>query len=156
MTEGDFKEFWPIFKDIVEARETYAFDPDISYSEAIALWLHTTDVAFVAKDVEILGSYFIKKNASGPGSHVSNCGYMVAPFARGKGVAREMCIHSQQQALNLGYSAMQFNSVVSSNRVAIELWKKLGFTITGTIPKGYKHRKFGFIDTYIMHKILES
>lgn len=154
MTESDFEEFWPIFKDIVESEETYAFDPNISYSEAIDLWLHSADVSFAAKDRAILGSYFLKKNASGPGSHVANCGYMVAPFARGKGVAKEMCIHSQQQALSLGYSAMQFNCVVSSNHIAIELWKKLGFKIIGTIPQGYKHRKYGFIDTYIMHKML--
>nr|WP_255229692.1 GNAT family N-acetyltransferase [Pseudoalteromonas sp. HM-SA03] len=79
---------------------------------------------------------------------------MVSSLARGKGVARLMCEHSPQQALALGFEAMQFNSVVSTNEVAIKLWQKLGFTIIGTIPKAYKHGKLGLVDSYIMYKWL--
>lgn len=156
MTESDFEDFWPVFKEIVEARETYAFDPNMSLGQALELWLYSPEATFVAKENGILGSYFIKKNGLGPSSHISNCGYMVSPIARGKGVAKAMCIHSQQKAIEFGFSAMQFNSVVSTNTIAIELWKKLGFKIIGTIPEGYKHVKFGFVDTYIMHKILKT
>ncbi len=157
MTERDFEEFWPTFKEIVAAEETYAFDPDMSYDEAVTLWIHSAKVAYVVKeDGEVLGSYFLRKNASGPSSHISNCGYMVLPRARGKGVAKAMCLHSQQQALQLGFSAMQFNSVVSTNTVAIKLWKKLGFKVIGTIPRGYKHKRLGFVDSYIMYKELEA
>jgi ribosomal protein S18 acetylase RimI-like enzyme len=154
MTEADFKTFWPVFKNIVEAQETYAFEPDITCEEGIELWLRSTIATYVAKDNEILGSYYIKKNASGPSSHISNCGYMVAPNARGKGVATKMCLHSQEKAKELGFTAMQFNSVVSTNETAINLWKKLGFKIIGTIPKAYNHGKFGLVDSYIMHKFL--
>lgn len=157
MTESHFEEFWPTFKEVVEAQETYAFDPDISYSEALELWIHSASAAFVAvEDNGIVGSYFLRKNASGPSSHISNCGYIVLPHARKKGVAKALCIHSQEQAIQLGFSAMQFNAVVSTNTVAVKLWKKLGFTIIGTIPKGYKHRRFGYVDSYIMYKELEA
>lgn len=156
MTESDFEEFWPTFKEIVVAQETYAFDPDISYDQAVELWLHSPEATFVARDEGIIGSYFIKKNGLGPSSHISNCGYMVLPAARGKGLAQKMCIHSQDQAIELGFSAMQFNSVVSTNLIAVNLWQKLGFRKIGTIPNGYKHKRFGFVDSYIMYKELHK
>ncbi|WP_368509302.1 N-acetyltransferase family protein [Agarivorans sp. 1_MG-2023] len=105
---------------------------------------------------EILGSYYLKANAMGPGSHVCNCGYMVSEAARGKGIARQLCLHSQQQALQLGFSAMQFNSVVSTNEAAIALWKKLGFDVIGIIPNGYQHSEQGLVDCLIMFKALAT
>lgn len=88
MTAADFKLFWPVFKSVVEAQETYAFDADIDYERAYDLWCIEPRISFVAKEnTQVLGSYFLKSNAAGPGSHVCNCGYMVSPEARGKGVA---------------------------------------------------------------------
>lgn len=157
MDRKDFECFWPVFRTIVQAQETYAFDPEIVFEEAYELWCLSPQVTFAAKeDDTILGTYYLKKNASGPGSHISNCGYMVAPAARGQGVARSLCLHSQQVAIELGYSAMQFNSVVSTNEIAVRLWQNLGFDIIGKIPLGYKHMRHGFVDTFIMHKQLRS
>lgn len=157
ITKSDFQVFWPVFKAVVLAQETYAFDPDIDFESAYNLWCLSPEKTYVIKDNElILGSYYIKPNAAGPSSHISNCGYMVSPESRGKGIARKLCEHSQQVALTLGYTAMQFNSVVSSNEVAVNLWKKLGFKIIGTIPKAYKHKKLGFIDSFIMYKALKT
>jgi ribosomal protein S18 acetylase RimI-like enzyme len=155
ITKSDFELFWPVFKEVVSAQETYAFDPEIDFSSAYQVWCLSPQKAFVMKENDvILGSYYIKANASGPSSHISNCGYMVSPESRGKGVARQLCLHSQQIALELGYIAMQFNSVVSSNEIAVKLWEKLGYKIIGTIPNAYKHKKLGFVDSYIMYKQL--
>ncbi len=92
----------------------------------------------------------------GPSSHICNCGYMVSSEARGKGIARLMCEHSQETALRLGFDTMQFNSVVSTNEVAVKLWEKLGFQIIGTIPKAYKHAHLGLVDSYVMYKWLRT
>ncbi|WP_448548567.1 N-acetyltransferase family protein [Thalassotalea fusca] len=155
ITRQDFQAFWPVFKNVIEAQETYAFAPDMSVDDAYQLWCVMPDKSFIAKENGvILGSYYLKANAAGPSSHIANCGYMVNPECRGKGIARKLCEHSQQMALSLGFTAMQFNSVVSTNEVAVNLWKKLGFTIIGTIPKAYKHKRFGLVDSYIMHKHL--
>ena len=83
-------------------------------------------------------SYFIKPNQPGQGAHVCNCGYVVAPVAQGQGVASLMCEHSQQQAVAMGFRAMQFNLVVASNVRAVRLWQHLGFAIVGT-PVSYTH-----------------
>lgn len=157
ITKSDFEAFWPVFKKIVIAQETYAIDPEIDFETAYDLWCLSPHKSYVIKENGlILGSYYIKANAAGPSSHISNCGYMVNPDSRGKGIARKLCLHSQQTAKELGYSAMQFNSVVSTNEIAIKLWEKLGYTIIGTIPDAYNHKKLGLVDAYIMYKQLRT
>jgi ribosomal protein S18 acetylase RimI-like enzyme len=155
MTKEHFVQFWPVFSEVISAQETYAFDPDMTLEQAYNLWceraLHT--FAYI-EDGMVIGSYYLKANAAGPGKHVCNCGYIVNPLARGKGIARLMCEHSQTEAARSGFRAMQFNSVVATNKVAVALWQKLGFNIIGTIPKGYRHREQGFVDCFIMHKSL--
>ena len=136
MTAADFDRFWPTFQAIVAARETYAYDPAITQDQARQLWLELPLHTLVAEDDgELLGAYYLKANAAGPGSHVGNCGYMVSEAARGRGIARQMCEHSQQLARASGFLALQFNSVVATNEVAVALWSKLGFDTVGRLPK---------------------
>lgn len=157
ISEQDFKQFWPTFKEIIVAQETYAFDPDMNYEDAWVLWCELPQVCYVAKEQGIIfGSYYLKPNGAGPSSHICNCGYMVAPQSRGKGLAKTLCIHSQKIALELGYQAMQFNSVVSENKVAVHIWKSLGYQIIGTIPEAYNHKKQGLVDSFIMYKKLKD
>jgi L-amino acid N-acyltransferase YncA len=151
--ERDFDQIWHIFHEIVSAGETYAYPQNSSKEEAKKFWIETPRETFVAVDGdEVIGTYYLKSNQVGLGSHVSNCGYMVSSKARGKGVATEMCKHSQTRASELGYRAMQFNFVASSNKNAIKLWKKLGFEIVGKVPRAFNHSKLGFIDALIMYK----
>jgi GNAT superfamily N-acetyltransferase len=155
MQESDFKAFWPIFSDIVDAQETYNFAADINERDAYNLWCVGPSKSYIfEQNNQILGSYYIKANALGPGDHVCNCGYMVAKHARGQGIARKMCEHSQLEAIKMGFKAMQFNSVVSTNATAILLWQKLGYKTIGILPKAYRHKKQGFVDSLIMYKEL--
>jgi GNAT superfamily N-acetyltransferase len=155
MTSADFERFWPTFHAVVDARQTYAYDPALSLEQACRLWLELPLHTLVAEaDGQLLGSYYLKANAAGPGSHVSNCGYMVTEAARGKGVARLMCEHSQQLARDSGFLAMQFNSVVACNEVAVALWQKLGFEVVGRLPKAYRHAQLGLVDCLVMYKWL--
>ncbi len=155
ITPGDFDRFWPTFQAIAEARETYAYDPAVTKDSARTMWLDLPLYTFVAEENgELLGSYYLKANAGGPGDHVCNCGYMVAPAARGRGVAQRMCEHSLDVARDAGFLAMQFNSVVSTNEVAVALWRKMGFEVVGTLPRAYRHRTRGLVDCYVMYRWL--
>ncbi|KKD59067.1 acetyltransferase [Grimontia sp. AD028] len=155
ITPQDFQSFWPTFSSVIQAGETYAFDADMTVEQSYQLWCEVPLKTFVfVEDDVVLGTYYIKPNAMGPSRHICNCGYMVSDQARGKGIARQMCEHSQQVAVKLGFKAMQFNSVVSSNEVAVKLWQKLGFDIIGTIPKAYKHPRMGYVDSFVMYKWL--
>ena len=155
--ESDFDNIWPIFHEVASSSETYAYPRDITKEEAEKLWVKLPRKTFIAVEGnEVLGTYYIKTNQDGPGSHVCNCGYMVSSKARGKGIATMMCEHSQKTALNLGYKAMQFNFVASSNKSAIKLWDKLGFKTVGRLPKAFHHPKLGYVDALVMYKWLEE
>jgi ribosomal protein S18 acetylase RimI-like enzyme len=154
-TDEDFAGIWPIFHEIVAAGDTYAYAPDTSREDARHLWMQLPRKTYVAEEQgEILGSYYIKTNHAGPGSHVCNCGYMVASRARGRGLATAMCEHSQEKAIELGYRAMQFNLVASSNVGAIKLWTRLGFETVGRLPQAFRHPGDGFVDALVMYKQL--
>lgn len=153
--ESDFERIWPIFHEIVSAGETYAYSQDTTKEQALNIWLKTPRKTFIAEENgNILGTYYLKTNQAGPGSHVCNCGYMVSPKSRGKGLATSMCKHSQEVAKELGYKAMQFNFVASSNEGAVRLWTKLGFETVGTLPKAFNHPSKGYIDALLMYKWL--
>ena len=137
------------------ASTPYAYARDIKRDAAFRQWMVLPRKTFVVEDGgEILGSYYLKTNHAGPGRHVSNCGYMVAPRAQGRGLARAMCEHSQRLARELGYRAMQFNFVAASNEGAVALWKKLGFAVVGTVPEAFEHPQLGYVDALVMHKSL--
>ena len=156
-TNQDFDLIWPFFRDISREGTTYSYPTNITKEHAAELWLRAPQLTFVAEEESrLLGTYYIKPNALGPGSHVCNCGYMVSPAARGKGVATVMCEHSQKIAVELGYKAMQFNSVVSSNTGAIQLWNRLGFETVGRLPKAFDHPDLGYVDCMVMYKWLAA
>ena len=153
---SDYDPIWQIFHPIVSVGETYAYPTNSTKDDAIRLWCQIPEVTFVAElDGAILGTYYLKPNQLGPGSHVCNCGYMVSHSARGKGLATGMCEHSQIEAVRRGYKAMQFNLVVSSNTGAIQLWQKLGFEIVGEIPSAFQHPSKGLISAFVMYKMLK-
>jgi ribosomal protein S18 acetylase RimI-like enzyme len=153
--ERDFDAIWPIFERIVKKGETYAYDPRTDREGAYDLWIRKPQQTFVVEmDGTIVGTYYIKPNQPGLGSHVCNCGYMVAENARKRGIATKMCLHSQDVARSLGYKAMQFNLVVATNQGAVRLWQRLGFEIMGTLPKAFLHPELGYRDAHVMYKWL--
>ena len=154
-TDADRDAIWDIFHDVVAAGDTYVFDPNTSRDEALAYWFRADTHTYVAEeDRQVVGSYILKANQPGLGAHVANAGYMVAPSARGLGVGRKMGEHSLIEARRLGFRAMQFNFVVSTNESAVHLWQELGFKIAGTLPGAFRHAEKGFVDVYVMFRSL--
>jgi ribosomal protein S18 acetylase RimI-like enzyme len=152
---GDFAALWPMLRDVIRAGETYAIAPGIDRAAVRALWMRAPLETHVAEvDGAAAGTYYIKTNQQGGGAHVCNCGYVVDTHARGRGVARAMCLHSQARARALGYLAMQFNFVVETNRPAIALWESLGFATVGRLPRAFRHPREGLVDARVMYKWL--
>lgn len=153
----DREAIWKIFQDVVAAGDTYAFDPNTSREEALGYWFRADTHTYVAEqDGRIVGSYILRPNQPALGSHVANAGFMVASAARGLGVGRAMGEHCLTEARHLGFRAMQFNFVVSTNESAVHLWQNLGFKIVGTLPGAFRHSEKGFVDVYVMFRSLEN
>ena len=130
---------------------TYALDREMSEADALAYWLGPDKETFVAEEEgAIVGTYYLRRNQPGGGSHVCNCGYMTAPVAAGRGVARRMCAHSLDHARARGFRAMQFNFVVSTNADAVHSWQKAGFDIVGRLPGAFLHPTQGYVDALVM------
>jgi L-amino acid N-acyltransferase YncA len=155
-TNADRNAIWNIFHDVVAAGDTYALDPNISREDALAYWFAPGTHTYVAEQpaIGIAGSYILRPNQSGGGSHVANAGFMVSASARGQGLGREMAEHCLSEARRLGFRAMQFNYVIATNAAAIRLWQDLGFEIVGTLPDAFSHPEKGYVDVYVMYRSL--
>ncbi len=147
---------WDIFKIVTSTGDTYIYPPDTTKAQARKIWLKDR-VCYVVKDKTtdtIIGTYTIRPNVIGLGSHVANAGFMVHPHYRNKKIGQAMGEHALIEAKKLGYQAMQFNVVVSTNERAVYLWQKMGFKIIGTVPKAFHHKINGLVDIHIMHRFL--
>ena len=79
---------------------------------------------------------------------------MIKKPYRGHGIGTLLVNASLEIAKDLGFQAMQFNMVLSQNVIAIKLYKKLGFTIIGTIPQAIRNPDESYQDAYILHRKL--
>jgi len=147
----DQDAIWTILEPVIRAGEVFALPADMPREEALAYWFAAGKRVFVAEeDGTALGSYYIHANQAGGGSHVANCGYLTAGWAAGRGVAGVMCAHSLEYGKSVGFRAMQFNFVVSSNAAAVHLWRKHGFAEVGRLPGAFLHPRLGFVDALVM------
>jgi ribosomal protein S18 acetylase RimI-like enzyme len=151
----DDSAIWAILEPTFRAGETYPIPRDIGREEALKYWRTPGHTVFVAEqDGQVLGTYYLRANNRGGGAHVANCGYMTAPDAYGRGVARAMCAHSLDEAKARGFAAMQFNFVIASNERAVKLWQSLGFEIVGRLPGAFAHPARGLVDALVMYRKL--
>ena len=153
---ADWPSVWPIFREVVAAGETFAYDPEWSFEEAQKVWVAAppgrTVVAW--EGPRVLGTAHMGPNRPGPGSHVATASFMVSGDVRGRGVGRALGEYALSWAREQGYAAMQFNAVVESNHVAVRLWRALGFDIIGTVPEAFEHPTLGRVGLHVMHRFL--
>ena len=153
--DRDRADVWEIFRATIAPGDAFVYDPNTPREEAMAYWFAPGTRTYVAeRDGRIIGSYILRQNRPGLGNHVANAGFMVDPTARGSGVGRAMGLHALDEARQLGYRAMQFNFVISTNQSAVHLWQQLGFDIVGTLPGAFRHATKGFVDAYVMFRLL--
>jgi GNAT superfamily N-acetyltransferase len=123
-TPEDWPAIWAFMAPIVQAGDTFTYDPAMSEQEARAMWL--VDRTVVA----------------------------VEPGGWGKGVGRALCEEGLNWAKRQGYRAMQFNAVAESNARAIALYESLGFETVGTVPEAFEHPTLGYVGLCVMYRRL--
>ncbi|WP_194813437.1 GNAT family N-acetyltransferase [Nocardia sp. XZ_19_385] len=152
-TEADWTQVWPIMREIVRAGETFTYDPALTEDQAHDIWVMgppAVTVVAVAGD-RVVGTANAYANRPGPGAHVSTASFMVAADARGMGVGTALCQFVLDWAKAQGFVGMQFNAVAESNCRAVELYKRLGFEIVGTVPGAFHHPTRGRVGLHVMY-----
>ena len=126
---------WALLEPVFRAGETFPHDPAISEAEAQLAWVEHTQAVMVAVDAAgaVVGTYYLRPNSLALGAHVANAGYVVAEHCR-----------------RLGFRAMQFNLVVSTNTAGIRCWQRNGFQVVGTLPGAFCHKRLGYVDALVM------
>jgi L-amino acid N-acyltransferase YncA len=152
---GDASGIWHILEPMIRAGETYPLPRAMTRDDAVNYWFAAGHDVFVAEEDGVtIGTYFLRANHEGGGAHVANCGYVTAGSATGRGIGRQMCEHSLSAARRRGFRAMQFNFVVSSNARAVAAWQACGFEIVGRLPDAFHHPTLGFVDAFVMYRLL--
>ena len=149
---ADWPAVWELLEPVFRAGETFPHDPAISEAEAQVTWVEQSQAVMVAVDASgaLVGTYYLRPNSLALGAHVANAGYVVAEQVRRQGIGSRLCQHSLQAAQRLGFRAMQFNLVVSTNNAGIRCWQRNGFRVIGTLPGAFLHRQLGYVDALVM------
>jgi L-amino acid N-acyltransferase YncA len=153
----DFEEIYDIFCKVLSEGKTYSYTTEeMTPDRSLAYWISAPKTHCYVADVggKVAGVAAIRPHRTGRAGHVANASFIVHPSYRRMGIASALGKKALQAAKKQKYKAMQFNFVVSVNEVAVNLWKSLGFTIVGTLPKGFQHATKGLVDVYIMHQFL--
>ena len=149
---ADWPGLWSLLEPVFRAGETFPHDPAITEAEAQVAWVERSQAVMVAVDASgaLVGTYYLRPNSHALGAHVANAGYVVAEQARRQGIGSRLCQHSLQAAQRLGFRAMQFNLVVSTNNAGIRCWQRNGFRVIGRLPGAFRHRQLGYVDALVM------
>ena len=135
--ETDLPEMIRIWNEIVE--EGIAFpQEDLLTPESGKLFFAAQTYSAVAEeDGKIYGLYILHPNNVGRCGHISNASYAVKKNKRGMHIGEFLVKDCLAKAKEIGFKILQFNAVVATNTSALKLYKKLGFTQLGVIPKGF-------------------
>lgn len=147
---------WRICQAVIAAGDALPFSDDFDRDTFRSHWFGSHASFVAVTEAGIVGMYKSGANYPGRGAHVASATYLVSPEAQGRGIGRALVEHSLAQAQDAGYGAMQFNYVVSTNAPAVELYKRLGFAIVGTLPKAFRHKQLGLVDAHVMYKHLSQ
>ena len=155
-SDSDHMIVLDLFRAIISEGETYIYTEDFSDEALNGIWFEAPNRAYVVEhEGTVIASFVIRPNKMGRGAHIANAAFIVQKNYQGKGIGRLMGEYAIDEAKRLGYRAMQFNIVVSTNIRSVSLWNRLGFRIIGTIPEGFDHKQLGLVDIYIMYRSLE-
>ena len=154
----DWPAIWTIFHAVVATGDTYPYPPETTEEEAFSIWMRLDrdrEATYTARvGDETVATSYVRANGVGLSDHVANAGWMVAPGHQGRGIGRPFAEWVLERARDLGYSAMQFNSVVATNVGAVALWESLGFAIVGTVPDAFRHVTRGLTPVHVMYRPL--
>ncbi len=149
----DLRAMMEIWNEIVEQGEAFPQELPLTLDGAAGFFgTQSRSAVAVDDNGEIAGLYILHPNNIGRCGHIANASYAVKSGRRGQHIGEALVSHCIKSCKELGFGILQFNAVVSTNEAALKLYKKLGFTQLGVIPKGFR-KKDGTFEDIIPHYI---
>lgn len=138
-TPDDIESAIEIWNEIVEDGIAFPQTEQLDKHSGLDFFLSQshTGVAIEKGTGNMVGLYILHPNNVGRCGHICNTSYAVKGNERGKRIGEILVKDSMEQGKKLGFRILQFNAVVSTNKPALRLYKKLGFTQLGIIPGGF-------------------
>lgn len=150
----DIETMWAIFQAAIATEDALPFAGTFEAGTFRSHWFGVQPALAAVLEGRVAGMYKMGANYPDLGAHVASATYVVDPRVQGRGIGRALVEHSLDRARSEGFLAMQFNYVVSTNAPAVELYRKLGFAVVGTLPAAFRHPALGLVDVYVMHRFL--
>lgn len=153
--QEDENALYDIFRKVVDSGAKFPYESN-SIQEFHRQFFSSKSEVYVCRSLnkEVIGGFYIRSNFSGRCSHIANSAYMIKESHRGQGIGTLLINASLEIAKNLGFTAMQFNMVLSQNAIALKLYAKLGFKIAGTLPKAIRNPDGSYQDGYVLFRNL--
>ncbi|MEU8179362.1 GNAT family N-acetyltransferase [Micromonospora sp. NPDC049044] len=120
--DQDWSQVWPITEEVIRAQETFTYDPAMTAEQSYAIWVEAAP------------------------------GRTVVAVEGGRVFGTALCRDALAWARHQGYAGMQFNAVAQSNRSAVELYRREGFTVIGTVPGAFRHPTLGRVGLHVMYQ----
>lgn len=153
----DEQPLYRIFKEVVDSGCQFPYESSSMDEFHLQFFSPNSQVYICRSSIgEVIGGFYLKANYPGRSSHIANAAYMIKATHQGKGIGTLLIKASLHMAKNQGFQAMQYNMVLSQNRIAVQLYQKLGFRILGTIPNAIRNPDASYSDGYLMHRSLEE
>ena len=154
--ENDLIEMIQIWNEIVEEGNAFPQEEFLNIESGASFFAAQTYTG-VAVDVEteiIYGLYILHPNNIGRCGHICNASYAVRSQSRGLHIGEKLVLDCIEQGRKCGFSILQFNAVVATNKHARHLYERLGFTQLGTISKGFRMKDGYFEDICPYYRVL--
>ena len=150
--ESDVPEMVRLWNQVIEDGEAFPQEECLTVEDGKSFFAAQTYSA-VAEDEDgsVKGLYILHPNNVGRCGHIGNASYVVERGERGKHIGEALVKDCLIQAKAHGFSLMQFNAVVDANVHARHLYERLGFTVLGKIPKGFRMKDGHFEDIWLYY-----
>ncbi len=151
-TEKDLPAMTQIWNAVVEDGMAFPQTDPLSPQEAAGFFAgQSLSAVAQGPDGAILGLYILHPNNLGRCGHIGNASYAVSRDSRGHGVGEALVRHCLASCRGMGFSILQFNAVVDSNKATLHLYEKLGFTHLGVIPGGFWDKTGAYQDIHLFY-----
>lgn len=145
-TDNDVTALRKIWNSVVEEGTSFPQEETMNDQQAGLFFAEQSYTGVAEDNGVIVGLYILHPNNIGRCGHLANASYAVKTGHRGRQVGEYLVKDSMDKAASLSFKILQFNAVVATNKAALHLYKKLGFTPLGIIPGGFKINDHTYAD----------